>query len=170
MPLLRQVRADRAEVARLAARFLLVSATRDRKRSLARYELASEAGRNPELRETYDRLGERFRTMLDELFSALGSPTPRRHTRAFLAWVDGMLFDSLAGVGARAPPGRGGADGDGVDPDQRALGRRPGARGVGRWDWRYRPAAPRGWGRGGRAREWEPDSVLAPPMTAPYSD
>ncbi|MFI6576862.1 TetR/AcrR family transcriptional regulator [Nocardiopsis sp. NPDC050513] len=105
MSLLSQIRADRAEAARLAARFLRVSATRDRKRSLARYELALEAGRNPELREIYDRLGERFRTMLDELFSGLGSATPRRHTRAFLAWIEGMLFDSLAGVGAAAPLG-----------------------------------------------------------------
>ncbi|MEV2278185.1 TetR/AcrR family transcriptional regulator [Nocardiopsis sp. NPDC049922] len=105
MSLLRQMRGDRAEVARLAARFLRASVTRDRKRSLARYELALEAGRNPELREIYDRLGERFRAMLDELMVALGSPTPRRHTRAFLGWIDGTLFDSLAGVGAAAPLG-----------------------------------------------------------------
>ncbi|MCY9786719.1 TetR/AcrR family transcriptional regulator [Nocardiopsis sp. EMB25] len=103
VPLLRLADVSREETARLAALFVRTSVTRDRKRSLARYELALEAARNPELREVYDRLGERFRDTLDGLMAALGSPTPRRHTRAFLGWTEGTLFDSLVGVGAASP-------------------------------------------------------------------
>lgn len=34
----------------------------------------------------------------------LGSQDPARHTRAVIAWCDGMVFDSLAGSGTANPP------------------------------------------------------------------
>ncbi|WP_017627807.1 ABC-F family ATP-binding cassette domain-containing protein [Nocardiopsis chromatogenes] len=36
---------------------------------------------------------------------ALGSEEPARHARSFIAWCDGIAFDSLAGSGAASPPG-----------------------------------------------------------------
>lgn len=95
---------DRAAVAGMGADFLHTAYTRDRARSLARLELALEAGRSPELREVYDRLGLRFRRMIAELVAALGSAEPERHARVVVQWSEGVLFDALAGAGAASPP------------------------------------------------------------------
>ncbi|MFE3457953.1 TetR/AcrR family transcriptional regulator [Nocardiopsis aegyptia] len=95
---------DRATVASLGADFLHTAYTRDRARSLARFELALEAGRSPELREVYDRLGLRFRRMITGLVAALGSAEPERHARVLAHWSEGVLFDALAGAGSASPP------------------------------------------------------------------
>jgi AcrR family transcriptional regulator len=95
---------DRETVARLGAEFLYSAFTRDRVRSLARFELALEAGRSPGLREVYDRLGLRFRRMITGLVVALGSAEPERHARVVVHWSEGVLFDALTGVGAASPP------------------------------------------------------------------
>ncbi|WP_304452681.1 TetR/AcrR family transcriptional regulator [Nocardiopsis sp. YSL2] len=95
---------DRAAVAGMGADFLHTAYTRDRARSLARLELALEAGRSPALREVYDRLGARFRRMITGLLAALGSAEPERHAGVLVHWSEGVLFDALAGAGAASPP------------------------------------------------------------------
>ncbi|MBH5333723.1 TetR/AcrR family transcriptional regulator [Streptomyces pactum] len=64
---------------------------------IARYELALEATRRPELREKYDSAGAAFREPVAELLRAAGSPAPERHTLAVVAWCDGVLFACSAG-------------------------------------------------------------------------
>ncbi|WP_308168347.1 TetR family transcriptional regulator C-terminal domain-containing protein [Nonomuraea sp. NEAU-A123] len=71
----------------------------DRRRTLARYELALEATRRPELRKIYDEAGRRFRDPVVGLLAALGSPDPVRHGRQLVAFGEGIMFDSIAGAG-----------------------------------------------------------------------
>ncbi|MEU0915575.1 TetR/AcrR family transcriptional regulator [Streptomyces althioticus] len=71
--------------------------TRNRDLTLARYELALEATRRPELRAHFDAAGARFRTLLTALVTALGSPSPDRHALTLIAWADGLLFSCVAG-------------------------------------------------------------------------
>ncbi|MFF8525409.1 TetR/AcrR family transcriptional regulator [Streptomyces werraensis] len=71
--------------------------TRNRDLTLARYELALEATRRPELRAHFDAAGARFRTHLTALVTALGSPSPDRHALTLIAWADGLLFSCVAG-------------------------------------------------------------------------
>ncbi|NUO99401.1 MAG: TetR/AcrR family transcriptional regulator [Nonomuraea sp.] len=72
----------------------------DRRRTLARYELALEATRRPELREIYDRAGRRFRDPAVAMLAALGSQDPVRHGRQLVAFGEGLMFDAIAGAGA----------------------------------------------------------------------
>ncbi|WP_226899715.1 TetR/AcrR family transcriptional regulator [Nonomuraea phyllanthi] len=72
----------------------------DRRRTLARYELALEATRRPELREIYDRAGRRFRDPSVALLAAAGSRDPARHARQLVAFGEGLMFDAIAGAGA----------------------------------------------------------------------
>ncbi|MBB4932372.1 DNA-binding transcriptional regulator YbjK [Lipingzhangella halophila] len=92
--------------AALIAEFTHSAVARDPDRTRARLELALEAGRNPDLRAVYDRIGARFRGLAERLMRELGSPEPARHARTVIAWMEGMAFDSLAGSGAAAPPSR----------------------------------------------------------------
>ncbi|MFI8893233.1 TetR/AcrR family transcriptional regulator [Streptomyces paradoxus] len=72
--------------------------------TLARYELALEATRRPELRAFFDATGARFRDQLAALVSGLGSTDPARHTLSLIAWADGLMFSCVAGsFGAEAP-------------------------------------------------------------------
>ncbi|MFI6919788.1 TetR/AcrR family transcriptional regulator [Nonomuraea spiralis] len=71
----------------------------DRRRTLARYELALEATRRPELREIYDRAGRRFRDPAPAMLAALGSKDPARHARQLVAFGEGLMFDAIAGAG-----------------------------------------------------------------------
>ncbi|MFD5181701.1 TetR/AcrR family transcriptional regulator [Streptomyces sp. NPDC058372] len=64
---------------------------------VARYELALEATRRPELREVYDRAGQGFREPMVALMRALGSADPERHTLSLIAWCDGLMFTCIAG-------------------------------------------------------------------------
>jgi DNA-binding transcriptional regulator YbjK len=72
----------------------------DRRRTLARYELALEATRRPELREIYDAAGRRFRDPAVAVLTALGSRDPVRHARQLVAFGEGLIFDAIAGAGA----------------------------------------------------------------------
>ncbi|MBF8192377.1 TetR/AcrR family transcriptional regulator [Nonomuraea sp. K274] len=72
----------------------------DRRRTLARYELALEATRRPELREIYDAAGRRFRDPAVALLTAMGSREPVRHARQLVAFGEGLMFDAIAGAGA----------------------------------------------------------------------
>ncbi|MFC4122547.1 TetR/AcrR family transcriptional regulator [Nonomuraea zeae] len=71
----------------------------DRRRTLARYELALEATRRPELRKIYDEAGRRFRDPAVALLAALGSRDPVRHARQLVAFGEGVMFDAIAGAG-----------------------------------------------------------------------
>ncbi|TMR88126.1 TetR/AcrR family transcriptional regulator [Nonomuraea basaltis] len=72
----------------------------DRRRTLARYELALEATRRPELREIYDAAGRRFRDPAVGILAALGSKDPVRHARQLVAFGEGLMFDAIAGAGS----------------------------------------------------------------------
>lgn len=71
----------------------------DRRRTLARYELALEATRRPELRVIYDRAGVLFREPAAALLAAAGSADPVRHGRQLVVFGEGIMFDAIAGAG-----------------------------------------------------------------------
>ncbi len=90
------------EVTRLAdllARTTHAAITVHRETTIARYELALEASRRPELRATYDEMGRRFREQAVAVLAAAGSPDPVRHGRQMVAYVEGLLFDAVVGAG-----------------------------------------------------------------------
>ena len=90
----------------LVATLLNDSLTVRRQQVLARFELALEATRRPELRAIYDTAGGAFREPARAFMAALGSHDPDRHCRSLIAWSEGVLFDSVAGAGHRAVPSR----------------------------------------------------------------
>jgi DNA-binding transcriptional regulator YbjK len=78
--------------------------TRGRTRLLARYELALESTRRPELRAIYDEASRPFRDPVAGLLRLAGSAAPDRHARVLIAWCEGVQFDSIAGAGSMNPP------------------------------------------------------------------
>ncbi|MFD0442470.1 TetR/AcrR family transcriptional regulator [Streptomyces indonesiensis] len=82
------------------------SLTTQRDLLIARYELALEATRRPELREFYDATGRGFREPLEAMMTALGSTEPRRHARSLVAWCEGLMFSCAAGADHDAVPDR----------------------------------------------------------------
>ncbi|MFE0416075.1 TetR/AcrR family transcriptional regulator [Streptomyces tendae] len=72
--------------------------TSNRALTLARYELALEATRRPELRAHFDAAGGRFREQLGTLVTAMGSTDPDRHVLSLVAWADGLMFSCVAGT------------------------------------------------------------------------
>ncbi|MFI1257974.1 TetR/AcrR family transcriptional regulator [Streptomyces netropsis] len=73
---------------------------------VARYELALEATRRPELRKIYDEEGRAFREPLIALMAAAGSATPEQHALSVLAWGEGLMFSCAAGAYHAEVPGR----------------------------------------------------------------
>ncbi|MFI0780993.1 TetR/AcrR family transcriptional regulator [Streptomyces sp. NPDC021212] len=73
---------------------------------IARYELALEATRRPELREFYDATGRGFREPLEALMISVGSGEPRRHAQSLVAWSEGQMFSCAAGADHAALPER----------------------------------------------------------------
>ncbi|MGA5561115.1 TetR/AcrR family transcriptional regulator [Streptomyces platensis] len=80
--------------------------SRHRELLLARYELALEATRRPELRAVYDRAGRAFREPMAAMLAAAGSAEPERHAMSTVAWCDGILFSCIAGQFHAAVPSR----------------------------------------------------------------
>ncbi|PPK68910.1 TetR family transcriptional regulator [Actinokineospora auranticolor] len=74
------------------------AATVHRDRALARYELSLEAVRRPELREVLVSVGERYRRLAADLLVAAGATDPGRQGRALVAFLDGAIFDRIAGA------------------------------------------------------------------------
>jgi len=70
----------------------------------ARFELALEATRRPELRAAYDEMGQRFRAEAARLLAATGSAEPERDAWTLIAWLEGTAFYALAGAGTTAAP------------------------------------------------------------------
>ncbi|MFF7967638.1 TetR/AcrR family transcriptional regulator [Streptomyces sp. NPDC007903] len=81
------------------------SLTEGRPLLIARYELALEATRRPELRAYYDATGAVFRDHLTNLLRAAGSPAPERHVLSLIAWADGLMFTCAVGTFSSRPPG-----------------------------------------------------------------
>jgi len=75
-----------------------------RRRVRARFELALEANRRPELRAAYDEMGQRFRAEAARLLAASGSAEPERDAWTLIAWLEGTAFYALAGAGTAAAP------------------------------------------------------------------
>jgi len=96
--------ADLDGFADLAAGIIHHSITAARTRMLARYELALEATRRPELRVVYDQAGQLYREGVAALLAAAGSADPQRHARMLTAFAEGIMFDTIAGAGWRHQP------------------------------------------------------------------
>ncbi|MFD5394802.1 TetR/AcrR family transcriptional regulator [Streptomyces sp. NPDC127097] len=92
-----------AEVLSLALHRYL---SRHRELLVARYELALEATRRPELRAVYDRAGRAFGEPMAAMLAAAGSADPERHAMNMVAWCDGILFSCTAGQFHAAAPTR----------------------------------------------------------------
>jgi hypothetical protein len=75
--------------------------TTGRERQLARYELALEATRRPELRDALIASGAAIRAMVTSQFAAAGIRQPAQRAADFVAFLDGLVFDQIAGAGAR---------------------------------------------------------------------
>jgi DNA-binding transcriptional regulator YbjK len=99
-----QLPAERDAVIALLAGIVGTAIRDGRDQKLARYELALEATRRPELRRAYDAAGHAFREAAAGLLAVLGSADPVRHGRFLVAWCEGIMFDSIAGAGWATPP------------------------------------------------------------------
>jgi DNA-binding transcriptional regulator YbjK len=69
--------------------------TEGRDRQLARYELALEGTRRPDLRRLLHDNAAPVEERFTEQFTALGVPDPRERARDFLVLVEGLLFSRL---------------------------------------------------------------------------
>jgi DNA-binding transcriptional regulator YbjK len=85
----------------LAAALIESWLTAGRERQLARYELSLEATRRPELRQTLVTTGAAIRAVIAGRFAAAGVPEPGQRAADFAAFIDGLLFDQIAGAGNR---------------------------------------------------------------------
>lgn len=95
----------RSTLTGLVATGLRGALTEGRTLTLARFELALEATRRPELRALYDQLGAGFRTVAAHLLASAGSADPDRHAHSLIRWCDGVLFNATAGAGHDRVPG-----------------------------------------------------------------
>ena len=75
----------------------------ERSRLLARYELALEGTRRPELREVLTKDDARIVGMVTERLRAYGAPDPERSGPLLVAWLDGMLFRRSTVLGGGGP-------------------------------------------------------------------
>jgi DNA-binding transcriptional regulator YbjK len=91
-------------LAAVTADIILRSITKRREQMIARYELALEATRRPELRAVYDEAGRRFRDGAVAWLAEAGSTDPPRHARMLVAWAEGIMFDTIAGAGGTHTP------------------------------------------------------------------
>lgn len=92
---------DLDAIAAAAAGLVETWLTTGRERQLARYELALEATRRPELRQALVASGAAVRAVVASQFAAAGVHEPRSRAADFVAFLDGLLFDQIAGAGAR---------------------------------------------------------------------
>jgi DNA-binding transcriptional regulator YbjK len=92
--------ADLDEVAGALARLVEQWVTTGRDRMLARYELALEANRRPDLHEVFVAEGARLRALAEAMLSVAGASDAARQAPLLVASLDGLVFDHLAGAGA----------------------------------------------------------------------
>lgn len=79
---------------------LVTSLTTGRRTTLARFELALEASRRPELRQVYSRLGRTFQLAMVDLLSQAGSRAPIADAHMLMSACEGILFYWLVGSGS----------------------------------------------------------------------
>jgi AcrR family transcriptional regulator len=77
---------------------LTTALTTGRPATLARFELALEATRRPELRVLYNRLGRDFQLMVVDLLAQAGSRSPGADARTLVSACEGILFYHLVGA------------------------------------------------------------------------
>lgn len=94
----------REQLAAVLAGGLHLALTEGRTLTAARFELALEAGRRPELRARYNSLGSGFVQAVAALLTAAGCPAPDRRARYLVSWCEGILFNATAGAGQANPP------------------------------------------------------------------
>jgi hypothetical protein len=82
----------------------MITVPEARRRVVARFELALEATRRPELRIAYNEMGGAFRAQACQLLAAAGSAQPERDAWTLIAWLEGTAFYALAGAGTTALP------------------------------------------------------------------
>jgi len=87
--------ASAAQIAEATADLIEHWTTAGRERMLARYELALEAPRRPVLRAALHTAGSRHRAVAESMLAAAGAPDPAAQANAFVAFLDGMLFNQL---------------------------------------------------------------------------
>lgn len=75
--------------------------TTGRERMLARYELALEAPRRPELRTALHAAGSRHRAAAESLLAAAGATAPAAQAAAFVVLLDGLLLNQLTAAAAQ---------------------------------------------------------------------
>lgn len=75
-----------------------------RERMLARYEISLESVRQPALRARFLAAGATLRMQTGQLFARLGVPEAQRVGRDFVAMLDGLIYDQLAGAGGPRSP------------------------------------------------------------------
>ncbi|MFF9075676.1 TetR/AcrR family transcriptional regulator [Streptomyces sp. NPDC014735] len=92
--------ADIAQVATVAADLVEHWVTDGRERMLARYELSLESTRRPELHAVLVAAGEAYRALARDLLTAVGACDPPSQAPILVAFLDGLVFDHLAGAGA----------------------------------------------------------------------
>jgi len=92
---------DLDDLAAMTAALIEGWLTTGRERQLARYELSLEATRRPELRQTLVASGAAIRAVVADLFAGAGVVEPRQRAADFAAFLDGLLFDQIAGAGGR---------------------------------------------------------------------
>jgi DNA-binding transcriptional regulator YbjK len=95
---------DLDTLAGMAAALVESWLTTGRERQLARYELSLEATRRPELRQTLVTTGAAIRAVVADRFAAAGVREPHQRAADFAAFIDGLLFDQIAGAGSRELP------------------------------------------------------------------
>ncbi|TWV30515.1 TetR family transcriptional regulator [Streptomyces misionensis] len=95
--------ADPARIAAAVADLVQHLVTTGRERMLARYELSLEATRRPELHAVLATAGRAHRAVAQELLTAAGASDPPSQAPVFVAFLDGLVFDHLAGAGALRP-------------------------------------------------------------------
>lgn len=78
--------------------------TTARERQLARFELSLEAARQPDLRPALHAAGLAARARAATLFAEVGADAPEAAAELLLAWIDGLLYDRLAGALASSRP------------------------------------------------------------------
>jgi len=80
---------------------MMVQMARDRPDGqIARYELALEATREPEIRAVMDQHARQLRAILASILDRLGVPDPEQASWPVAAMLDGLLRDRVAGLGA----------------------------------------------------------------------
>ncbi|OAR25724.1 hypothetical protein A8W25_09220 [Streptomyces sp. ERV7] len=87
--------ASAVQIAEAVAGLIEHWTTDGRERMLARYELALEAPRRPELRAALHTAGSRHRAVAENMLATAGAPDPAAHANAFVALLDGLLFTQL---------------------------------------------------------------------------